>query len=142
MAALQQMDYISGATLGKLKEKAEKLKTEIIDIMVDNIKDQNQPDSVAGVFSCLELSSDEPKEDRMEKLIHDMFGHTTVHTLTDKWNGYTLKVEYEARFNFTKAELLADFEKFYQRMNEMAAELEKEELITQVKHPFYSTSMI
>ena len=55
--------------------------------MVANIKDQNRPDSVAGVFSRLDLSTDESKEDREVKLsaIHDIYGHVMTKTFDDKW---------------------------------------------------------
>ena len=77
----------SGASLENSKEKARTLKTEIIQVMVTNIEDQNRPDSVAGVFSCLDLSTDESKEDREEKLsaIHDLYGHIMYKTNENKW---------------------------------------------------------
>ena len=76
-----------GATLEGVKQKADSLKKEIIQVMVDNIYDQNRPDSVAGVFSCLELATSETKEHRENKLsqIHKMFGHKTFHTMEEKW---------------------------------------------------------
>ena len=71
----------------KLKENTTKLKNEIVEVLVTNIKDQNKSDYVAGLFSCFDLSTDESKEKREEKLekLHDMYGHTTFHTLKDKW---------------------------------------------------------
>ena len=78
---------ILGATLDKLKEKATNLKKEIIQVMIENIQDQNRIDSVAGMFSCFDLSTDESKEERLHKLgkLHDIYGHTMFHTLEEKW---------------------------------------------------------
>ena len=42
-------------------------------------------------------------------------------------------MEYEERLNFTKAELVDDFNKAYVKMNEMAVELQKKEK-TQVSY--------
>ena len=55
--------------------------------MVDNIEDQNKGDSIAGLFSCFDLSTDESLESRTDKLgkIHDIYGHPTFHDLEDKW---------------------------------------------------------
>ena len=55
--------------------------------IVHNINDQNDPESVCGIFSCFDLSSTESKEDRALKIdkIYEMFGHRRVHTLEDKW---------------------------------------------------------
>ena len=60
-------------------------------MMVDNIKDQNKVDSVAGIFSCLDLSTTESKEERAEKLtkIYDTFGHKKYHVMDDKWDVLT-----------------------------------------------------
>ena len=93
--------------------------------MVDNINDQNQPDSIAGLFSLFDLSTAETKEDRAAKLglIHDIFGQQRHKTMVEKWSGYTLKLEYEERLNFPKAQLLEDFSNAYVRMNEMSVEL-------------------
>ena len=55
--------------------------------MIDNINEQNSPDSISGLFSLLDLSSNESKEDRMRKLeiIWDMFGVKHHHTMKEKW---------------------------------------------------------
>ena len=47
--------------------------------------------------------------------------------MKEKWTGYTLKLEYEERLNFTKAELLKDFSDAYVKMSEMSVELENGE---------------
>ena len=41
-------------------------------------------------------------------------------------------MEYEARFEFSKVQLLEDFDKFYPMMNEMALEFDKDDKVTQV----------
>ena len=77
----------SGASLDNLKEKCRTLKQEVIDCMIDNINEQNSPDSISGLFSLFDLSSNESKEDRMRKLeiIWDMFGVKHHHTMKEKW---------------------------------------------------------
>ena len=54
--------------------------------MINNIKKQNQPDSVCGLYSISDLSSDESKESLMEKLsaIQDVFRTLIVHTMDEK----------------------------------------------------------
>ena len=63
------------------------MKGEVINVMVENIKDQNRRDSVAGIYSCLDLSSSESKEERIRKmaLIHDIFGNKKTHDLDKEW---------------------------------------------------------
>ena len=47
-------------------------------------------------------------------------------------NGYDVKIRYESRLEFSKCELLEEFNKFYPLMNEMAAKLEKNKQLSQV----------
>ena len=108
--------------MDNLKEKYIKLQVEVIECIVDNINDPNKPDSIAGLFLLFDLSTTETKEDKMEKLrvIHDMYGQWRHRTIEEKLSGYILKLEYEERLNFTKAQLLEDFSNVYVKMNEMS----------------------
>ena len=43
-----------------------------------------------------------------------------------------MKIRYESRLEFSKCELLEEFNKFYPLMNELAAKLEKNKQLSQV----------
>ena len=55
--------------------------------MINNILDQNDADSIAGLFSLFDLSSDASKESRIEKLsrLHDIYGTPVIHTMKETW---------------------------------------------------------
>ena len=55
--------------------------------MINNILDQNGADSIAGLFSLFDLSSDASKESRIEKLsrLHDIYGTPVIHTMKETW---------------------------------------------------------
>ena len=54
--------------------------------MINNILDQNGADSIAGLFSLFDLSSDASKESRIEKLskLH-IYGILVIHTMKETW---------------------------------------------------------
>ena len=58
--------------------------------MINNILDQNGADSIAGLFSLFDLSSDASKESRIEKLskLH-IYGILVIHTM--KETGWVIK---------------------------------------------------
>ena len=55
--------------------------------MINNILDQNGADSIAGLFSLFDLSSDASKESRIKKLskLHDIYGTPVIHTMKETW---------------------------------------------------------
>ena len=55
--------------------------------MINNILDQNDADSIAGLFSLFDLSSDASKESRIKKLskLHDIYGTPVIHTMKETW---------------------------------------------------------
>ena len=55
--------------------------------MINNILDQNDSDSIAGLFSLFDLSSDASKESRIKKLskLHDIYGTPVIHTMKETW---------------------------------------------------------
>ena len=55
--------------------------------MINNILDQNDADSIAGLFSLFDLSSDASKESRIKKLSkpHDIYGTPVIHTMKETW---------------------------------------------------------
>ena len=53
--------------------------------MINNILDESGTDSIAGLFSLFNLSSDASKEGRIEKLskLHDIFGTPVIQTMKE-----------------------------------------------------------
>ena len=53
--------------------------------MINNILDESGTDSIAGLFSLFNLSSDASKESRIEKLskLHDIYGTPVIQTMKE-----------------------------------------------------------
>ena len=73
--------------MDSIRETCRKLRQEVLDCMIKNILDQNSADSIAGLFSLFDLSSDASKESRIEKLskLHDIYGTPAIDTMTETW---------------------------------------------------------
>ena len=68
-----------------IHETCRKLHQEVLNCMINNILDQNA-DSIAGLFSLFDLSSDVSKESRIEKLskLCDTYGTPVIHTVSKR----------------------------------------------------------
>ena len=76
-----------GNSLVKMKEAYLKLKTEILQCMIDNINDQNGSDeSLVALMPAFDLSTSEDYESRATKLslLYDIYRMNTMH-LMGKW---------------------------------------------------------
>ena len=73
--------------MDSIRETCRKLRQEVLNCMINNILDQNGADSIAGLFSLFNLSSDATKESRIEKLskLHDIYGTPVIHTMKETW---------------------------------------------------------
>lgn len=111
-------------SLNKVKENLLKIKTAIIDNMVANIHDQNTEDSLLGLFSVFDLSSDEDFDSRIGKLstLYNIYGVANEHSMKEKWNGL-IKIVYKARLSCSKNELLEQFEKAWPKITSLHQEL-------------------
>ena len=63
----------------------QKVASEVLNCMLNNILDQKDGDSIAGLISLFDLSSDTSKESRIEKLskLHDIYGTPVIHTMKE-----------------------------------------------------------
>ena len=76
-----------GNSLDKVKEAYLKVKTEILQCMIDNINDQNGSDeSLAGLMPAFDLSTSEDYESGATRLslLYDIYGVDTIY-LMEKW---------------------------------------------------------
>ena len=73
-------------SLDSIRKTCRKLRQEALNCMINNILDQNDSDSIAGLFSLFDLSSDASKESRIEKLskLH-IYGILVIHTMKETW---------------------------------------------------------
>ena len=71
-------------SLDSIRKTCRKLRQETLNCMINNILDQNDSDSIAGLFSLFDLSSDASKESRIEKL-YDIYGTPVIHIIKETW---------------------------------------------------------
>ena len=68
-------------SLDSIRKTCRKLRQEALNSMINNILDQNDSDSIAGLFSLFDLSSDASKESRIEKI----YGTPVIHIIKETW---------------------------------------------------------
>ena len=73
--------------MDSIRETCIKLRQEVLNCMINNILHQNDGDSIAGLFSLFDSSSDTSKESRIEKLLklHAIYGTPVIHTMKETW---------------------------------------------------------
>ena len=72
--------------LDQIKRSLLKCKTEILNCMVENIREQNDKSSLAAMMDAFNLQSTEDLDSRTSKveLLHDLSGQNITHTM-QKW---------------------------------------------------------
>ena len=111
-------------SLENLKEDLQGMKEAILQNIVENILDQNQPDSLLGLMSVFDLGSDEDYSSRVEKIsqLFSIYGNNKEHNVDEKWNGYQVRIIYKKRLSCSKDDLLKQFDKAWPIMNRLSQE--------------------
>ena len=108
----QQRGRRNEDALGSLQNKLRTLKTSVLQNIESNIRDQNK-DTLASHFSCLDLDSTEDTETRLQnisKLWHT-YGKDNTHALSEKYCDLNVTISYKRKVTCTLEQLHDEFVK-------------------------------
>ena len=121
------------AELLSIKETVSGMFDLIKENIVENTVDQNPTDSIADLFSCLDLGSTEELESRIIKIrkLHNMYGRDEVHDVVKTngnvyiWNKLQVRLMYIKLLKCSEEELVRDFRAAWQKLGILSARRDK-----------------
>ena len=114
-----------GKPIQLYKRQLEKTRIDVINCMVDNIRDQVDSCILMFQFSAFDLKSKEDLNGRSQKIsaLYYTFGVDVEHAVKDKWNGFSMSITFKRKLNCSSEELQKDFEKVSPAINGMVRTL-------------------